>query len=82
MQQEVILYGSDTCHYCVLGKKWLQDNNINYTMKDLTEQKYQEEFNQFQANGIPLFIIKNLDNQTVQKIVGFNRERLEKAFTL
>ena len=37
------------------------------------------EFQTYNAQGIPLIIIKDLETRTEQKIVGFNEERLKNA---
>ncbi|BCB36020.1 NrdH-redoxin [Bacillus cereus] len=60
-------------------KIWLEKNGIKYAMKDVNQNDVKIEFQTYNAQGIPLIIIKDLETRTEQKIVGFNEERLKNA---
>ncbi|WP_272880911.1 glutaredoxin family protein [Bacillus cereus] len=73
------VYGSDNCQFCIMLKIWLEKNGIKYAMKDVNQNDVKIEFQTYNAQGIPLIIIKDLETRTEQKIVGFNEERLKNA---
>ncbi|MDF2083919.1 glutaredoxin family protein [Bacillus pseudomycoides] len=80
MKKTVTVYGSDNCHFCIMLKNWLEKKHIKYTMKDVNQNDVKTEFQTYNAQGIPLIIIKDFETKTEQKIVGFNEEKLEKTF--
>lgn len=69
--KEIILYGQDRCPHCVSAKDWLGKNSIPFLMKDLTIKENSDEYAQYNERGIPLLIVKDLENQTEEKILGF-----------
>ncbi|MCU5376716.1 glutaredoxin family protein [Bacillus cereus] len=76
MEKNIILFGHDGCGFCVKAKKWLDDNKIKYVNKDVTDEQIRKEFETYKADGIPLFIIKDNEKQTEEKIVGFTIEKM------
>ncbi|PKJ52296.1 glutaredoxin family protein [Bacillus sp. SN10] len=80
MKKIINVYGSDNCHFCIMLKIWLEKNRIKYNMKDVNQNDVKTEFQTYNVQGIPLIIIKDLETRTEQKIVGFDEERLKKAF--
>ncbi|EJV54860.1 glutaredoxin family protein [Bacillus cereus] len=79
MKKEVILYGSDSCTYCVKAKEWLKEKDIQFTNKSINIKEEREEFETFNAPGVPLILVKDNENKTEEKIIGFDPESLEKA---
>ncbi|AAT59215.1 MULTISPECIES: glutaredoxin family protein [Bacillus] len=79
MKKIITVYGSDNCQFCIMLKIWLEKNGIKYAMKDVNQNDVKIEFQTYNAQGIPLIIIKDLETRTEQKIVGFNEERLKNA---
>ena len=53
---KIIVYGSDTCHYCVDTKSFLQEKNIVFTYYDvdINLEKQNEMVEKLQKAGIPL----------------------------
>lgn len=69
--QTVIMYGSEWCNYCIQLKLWLYKNNISFTYKDINNETFAKEFNEYNAKVIPLVIIKNVKHNSII-IEGFN----------
>lgn len=55
-QQEIIVYGSDGCHYCIDTKIFLNKNNISFTYYDidLNKDKEQEMLSKLSNAKIPI----------------------------
>ncbi|KAB2477755.1 glutaredoxin family protein [Bacillus cereus] len=70
--KEIILYGHDRCPHCVNAKDWLGKNSIPFMMKDTNIKENYEEYVQYKEQGVPLLIVKDLENQTESKILGFS----------
>jgi glutaredoxin len=41
-QEKIIVYGSDTCHYCIDTKAYLKEKNINFIYYDIDLNKAKE----------------------------------------
>lgn len=52
----IIIYGSDTCHYCLDTKAYLKKKNIDfmYFDVDVNKEKEQEMVNKLRKANIPL----------------------------
>lgn len=52
----LIVYGSDTCHYCLKTKTYLNENNIKYSYHDIdkNQEKLNEMITKLRANNISL----------------------------
>ena len=50
----IIIYGSDTCHYCLETKEFLKTNNVAFLYHDIdkNEEKLTEMLSKLQNNGI------------------------------
>ncbi|MFD0768957.1 glutaredoxin family protein [Bacillus sp. CGMCC 1.60114] len=79
MAKKVTLYGHDGCSFCVKAKAWLEAKNVDYTMKDTTDEANHAEFRQYNSPGVPLIIIQDSAEQTEKKIIGFTEERYTNA---
>ena len=55
-QINLIVYGSDTCHYCLDTKTYLNENNIKYIYHDIdkNQEKLNEMITKLRANNISL----------------------------
>ncbi|MED1436167.1 hypothetical protein S3E15_03899 [Bacillus mycoides] len=76
--KEIILYGHDRCPYCVNAKDWLGKNSIPFLMKDITIKENADEYAQYNEQGVPLLVVKDLENQTEEKLLGFNPDSYAK----
>jgi len=63
MNTEIIMYGADWCGDCIRSKGILEERNINYTMRDITDPKKGKEYSDIVMNIndgkriIPTFVI-------------------------
>lgn len=53
-QVAIIIYGSDTCHYCLDAKKHAEDQKLNFVYFDIDkdENALREMLNKLRANNI------------------------------
>lgn len=60
IQDVIIVYGSDTCHYCLDTKTFLNKNNIKYTYYDIdkNEKALNEMLNKLRAKKISVSDLK------------------------
>ncbi len=74
---KITVYSTATCGYCYALKRWLSDNQIDYT-------EYQVDRNPIAANymvslsgqmGVPFTTIEQDDGQ-VDKVLGFDKAKL------
>lgn len=77
---KITVYSTTTCPYCVMLKRWLDEQKVAYT-------DYLVDKNQFAAQnmvrlsgqmGVPFSTIEH-DDGSVEKILGFDRTRFEAA---
>jgi len=56
VQKTIIVYGSDTCHYCVDTKTYLKERDIEFTYYDVdvNKEKEQEMIMKLRQAKIPL----------------------------
>ncbi len=76
---DVFLYALSTCFHCKRAKKWLDDNNIEYSFVDVDlaegdEKKRLTEEVMALTGSRQFPVIRAGD----QHVVGFNEERLKK----
>ena len=50
------------------AKNLVRKNGIKYAMKDVNQNDVKIEFQTYNAQGIPLIIIKDLETRTEQKL--------------
>lgn len=80
--KKVTVYSTSTCPYCVMLTRWLNDKKIKYT-------EYKVDKNPFAAQmmvsmsgqmGVPFTTIE--DDGEVEKILGFDVQRLAQALNV
>jgi len=76
----ITVYSTTTCPYCVMLKRWLDDKKIEYTdyLVDKNPYAAQMMIKQSGQMGVPFSTIEHEDG-SVDKILGFDRERFEVA---
>ena len=76
----VTVYSTTTCPYCVMLKRWLDDNHIEYTdyLVDKNPYAAQMMIQLSGQRGVPFTTIEQADG-TIEKILGFDRERVARA---
>lgn len=80
---KITVYSTVTCPYCVMLKRWLESQSIEYTnyMVDQNPIAAQHMVNLSGQMGVPFSTIEYEDGK-VEKILGFDRPKLEAALAL
>ncbi|MFH1782274.1 MAG: glutaredoxin domain-containing protein [Candidatus Omnitrophota bacterium] len=75
MAKNVKVYSTSTCSYCVMLKKFLQENNIQFENIDvgMDPQAGQEMMTKSGQMGVPVVDIEG------EIIVGFDKEKIAKT---
>lgn len=73
---DVKIYTSNTCPYCTSAKSYLEDKGIEYTERNVQEDKEaRQELMDMGHMGVPIIVIDG------EQIVGFDKNRIqEKLF--
>ncbi len=74
---KVTVYSTTTCPFCVALKKYLNEKKIEFTeyMVDKNPYAAQMMVDQSGQMGVPFSTIEH-DDGSVDKIIGFDREKL------
>ncbi|MFB0526753.1 MAG: glutaredoxin family protein [bacterium] len=78
MDKEVKIYSTPTCPFCMMAKKFLKDNNIDFEDIDVSadQAKAQEMVQKSGQMAVPVI---DIDGEI---IVGFDKEKIRKALGL
>lgn len=72
--KDVTIYTSETCHFCHMAKDFFKKHNIEYTEKNISQDKdAMMELREKGFTGVPLIIIGD------ETIYGFDQDKIEKA---
>ncbi|KAB2372791.1 MULTISPECIES: glutaredoxin domain-containing protein [Bacillus] len=77
MIKEIFVYTNPNCFFCNVQKKWMQENNMDFTEKNVLEEEYKEEFIKKNIQGTPYTEVIYTNNFT-ETILGFDKSKLEK----
>jgi len=71
----VTIYTTPTCQYCKMAKQYFQENNIDYTEYDVSEneEKRSEMVEKSGQMGVPVIDVNG------QLIVGFDKAAVSEA---
>ena len=74
----VTIYTTPTCGYCVMAKKFFQENKIEYNEIDVAEDQAQaqEMVEKTGQMGVPVIVIENDGAEEI--IIGFDEKRVRK----
>jgi len=77
---EVKIYTTTTCPYCKMERDYLDSKGIKYEnfFVDENPKKAQEMMDESGQMGVPFTEITK-DDGTEEKILGFDKEKLDKA---
>jgi len=77
-QPKVKVYGTKTCPYCTMAKRYLSEKGVNYEDIDVSESQARalELVTKSGQHGVPVIEIG------AQVIVGFNRRAIDYALAL
>jgi glutaredoxin len=81
MKKEIIVYISPSCMYCYGLKMFFQEHDIEFTSKNIKDEKYAKELEQYDPQkAIPYIVIKS--NNTEETIKGFNIKKTREILQL
>jgi len=70
----VIVYGTETCPYCIKARAYLTEHRIAFADIDVDKsEKGRREFAQLGGKGVPLILIGN------RRMTGFNKATIDAA---
>ena len=78
MDKKVMIYSTPACPFCMMAKKFLRDNNIDFEDIDVSadQAKAQEMVQKAGQMAVPVI---DIDGEI---IVGFDKEKIRKALGL
>lgn len=78
MDKKVKIYSTPTCPFCMMSKKFLKENNIDFEDIDVSadQTKAQEMVQKTGQMAVPVI---DIDGEI---IVGFDKEKIRKALGL
>ncbi len=78
--KKITVYTTNTCQYCNMVKKWLDNKGLSYNTVNLDEQpeKQKEVYEKSGALTVPVTLIEKEDSHE-EVVVGFNLPRLASA---
>ncbi|MEM4598608.1 MAG: glutaredoxin domain-containing protein [Candidatus Diapherotrites archaeon] len=71
----VVVYSTPTCPYCIIAKKFLKDNGVDYIEYNVAadKEKAREMYEKSGQLGVPVLDING------KIIIGFDKEAIVKA---
>lgn len=77
---KITVYSTTTCPYCVMLKRWLEEQSIEFTnyMVDRNPIAAQQMINLSGQMGVPFSTIEFEDGK-MEKILGFDRSKFAAA---
>lgn len=73
-QTRVVLYGTDSCPYCIQARAFLRERNIAFVDRDVSASADgRREFSQLGRQAVPVILVGD------RMLTGFNPDHLESA---
>ena len=78
MNKKVKVYSTPTCQFCIMAKKFLKDNNIEFEDVDVSRdiKSAREMVEKTGQMGVPVIEIDG------EFVIGFNREKIKQLLNL
>jgi glutaredoxin 3 len=82
MAKKITIYTTNTCAYCVMVKRYLDNKGHSYEVVNLDEQPHrqQEALALSGALTVPVTVVEKED-ATQEVVIGFNLQRLAPALS-
>lgn len=79
--KKVTVYSTNTCPYCKMLTRWLNDKNINFTEYKVDQNPIaaQAMINLSGQRGVPFTTVEDEKGNIVNKILGFDVNQLQVA---
>ncbi|WP_078598385.1 glutaredoxin family protein [Evansella clarkii] len=74
MADSIIVYTQSACGHCHRQMDWMNEKNIPFEEREISNQEYRAEFLNLKGKGTPLTLIKKADANEV--VTGFNQQAL------
>lgn len=80
--KNVIIYTTPYCHYCKMAKDFFNQNNIQYSEKDVAANKdaAEEMIEKSHQMGVPVTVVSDGNGEHI--IVGFDEEGFKSALEI
>lgn len=80
---KITVYSTTTCPYCVMLKRWLDEQKLEYTDYLVDKNPYAAQMMVQQSGqmGVPFTTIEN-DDGSVEKILGFDRAKFSSVLAV
>lgn len=77
MSKKITVFTTNTCAYCAMVKKYLDNKGVAYEVVNLDEQpeKQKEIYEKSGALTVPVTLVEKEDS-TEEVVIGFNLSRL------
>jgi glutaredoxin 3 len=78
MNKKIKVYSTPTCPFCIMAKKFLKDNNIEFEDVDVSRdiKSAREIVEKTGQMGVPVIEIDG------EFVIGFNREKIKQLLNL
>jgi glutaredoxin 3 len=78
MNKKIKVYSTPTCPFCIMAKKFLKDNNIEFEDIDVSRdiKSAREMVEKTGQMGVPVIEIDG------EFVIGFNREKIKQLLNL
>lgn len=78
---KITVYSTATCPYCIHLKNWLDQKSVEYDLYDVnTNPIAAQNMMRLAEQDVVPFTTIEFDNGDIEKIVGFDKDKFEKAF--
>lgn len=75
--KNVVIYSSNTCGYCTMAKEYFNENNVEYTEKNVsTDLEARKELMSKGFMGVPVIYVED------EVIQGFDKVKLDELLGL
>jgi len=75
--KNVVIYSSNTCGYCTMAKEYFNENNVEYTEKNVsTDLEARKELMSKGFMGVPVIYVED------EVIQGFDKAKLDELLGL
>ncbi|MCU7807750.1 MAG: glutaredoxin family protein [Candidatus Thiodiazotropha sp. (ex Semelilucina semeliformis)] len=70
---DVVMYETDSCGYCVKARRFFKKNNVSYTSRNVAKSSSaKKEFKKLGGRGVPVILVKD------QKLTGWSESKLRR----
>jgi len=77
LMKNVVIYSSNTCGYCTMAKEYFNENNVEYTEKNVsTDLEARKELMSKGFMGVPVIYVED------EVIQGFDKAKLDELLGL